>query len=244
MSLPQRKKNLLPSLDSIDKNENNIENLTDNNDLEEFSLIETEMLTDDDFIEENNLEKNKEKEEDAILPNKIEDRSKLQDDESKKELKKINFNFNIEKIKEFKFKKIKIPKFNNINYNNLLSFKKLSYKTIITIIVIIIIGLFIISKLLFGKAESQNNNLSELSYKFKNEEYQGIVFTVKSNQETKINLQRIYKETNGNLVLCETGEKDIEKDVEQEVFLTCLNNTEDILDTSKKLIKDNIMEIK
>ena len=62
MSLPQRKKNLLPSLDSIDKNENNIENLTDNNDLEEFSLIETEMLTDDDFIEENNLEKNKEKE--------------------------------------------------------------------------------------------------------------------------------------------------------------------------------------
>lgn len=242
MSLPQRKKNLLPSLDSIDKNENNIENLTDNNDLEEFSLIETEMLTDDDFIEENNLEKNKEKEVDAILPNKIEDRSKLQDDESKKESKKINFNFNIEKIKEFK--KIKIPKFNNINYNNLLSFKKLSYKTIITIIVIIIIGLFIISKLLFGKAESQNNNLSELSYKFKNEEYQGIVFTVKSNQETKINLQRIYKETNGNLVLCETGEKDIEKDVEQEVFLTCLNNTEDILDTSKKLIKDNIMEIK
>jgi hypothetical protein len=242
MSLPQRKKNLLPSLDSIDKNENNIENLTDNNDLEEFSLIETEMLTDDDFIEENNIEKIKEKEEDAILPNKIEDRSKLQDDESKKESKKINFNFNIEKIKEFK--KIKIPKFNNINYNNLLSFKKLSYKTIITIIVIIIIGLFIISKLLFGKAESQNNNLSELSYKFKNEEYQGIVFTVKSNQETKINLQRIYKETNGNLVLCETGEKDIEKDVEQEVFLTCLNNTEDILDTSKKLIKDNIMEIK
>lgn len=242
MSLPQRKKNLLPSLDSIDKNENNIENLTDNNDLEEFSLIETEMLTDDDFIEENNLEKNKEKEVDAILPNKIEDISKLQDDESKKESKKINFNFNIEKIKEFK--KIKIPKFNNINYNNLLSFKKLSYKTIITIIVIIIIGLFIISKLLFGKAESQNNNLSELSYKFKNEEYQGIVFTVKSNQETKINLQRIYKETNGNLVLCETGEKDIEKDVEQEVFLTCLNNTEDILDTSKKLIKDNIMEIK
>ena len=158
------------------------------------------------------------------------------------ESKKINFNFNIEKIKEFK--KIKIPKFNNINYNNLLSFKKLSYKTIITIIVIIIIGLFIICKLLFGKAESQNNNLSELSYKFKNEEYQGIVFTVKSNQETKINLQRIYKETNGNLVLCETGEKDIEKDVEQEVFLTCLNNTEDILDTSKKLIKDNIMEIK
>lgn len=242
MSLPQRKKNLLPSLDSIDKNENNIENLADNNDLEEFSLIETEMLTDDDFIEENNIEKIKEK--DTILPNKIEDNSTIQDDESKEESKKINFNFNIEKIKEFKFKKIKIPKFNNINYNNLLSFKKLSYKTIITIIVIIIIGLFIISKLLFGKAESQNNNLSELSYKFKNEEYQGIVFTVKSNQETKINLQRIYKETNGNLVLCETGEKDIEKDVEQEVFLTCLNNTEDILDTSKKLIKDNIMEIK
>lgn len=240
MSLPQRKKNLLPSLDSIDKNENNIENLADNNDLEEFSLIETEMLTDDDFIEENNIEKIKEK--DTILPNKIEDNSTIQDDESKEESKKINFNFNIEKIKEFK--KIKIPKFNNINYNNLLSFKKLSYKTIITIIVIIIIGLFIISKLLFGKAESQNNNLSELSYKFKNEEYQGIVFTVKSNQETKINLQRIYKETNGNLVLCETGEKDIEKDVEQEVFLTCLNNTEDILDTSKKLIKDNIMEIK
>ena len=242
MSLPQRKKNLLPSLDSIDKNENNIENLADNNDLEEFSLIETEMLTDDDFIEENNIEKIKEK--DTILPNKIEDNSTIQDDESKEESKKINFNFNIEKIKEFKFKKIKIPKFNNINYNNLLSFKKMSYKTIITIIVIIIIGLFIISKLLFGKAESQNNNLSELSYKFKNEEYQGIVFTVKSNQETKINLQRIYKETNGNLVLCETGEKDIEKDVEQEVFLTCLNNTEDILDTSKKLIKDNIMEIK
>lgn len=242
MSLPQRKKNLLPSLDSIDKNENNIENLADNNDLEEFSLIETEMLTDDDFIEENNIEKIKEK--DIILPNKIEDNSKIQDDESKEESKKINFNFNIEKIKEFKFKKIEIPKFNNINYNNLLSLKKMSYKTIITIIVIIIIGLFIISKLLFGKAESQNNNLSELSYKFKNEEYQGIVFTVKSNQETKINLQRIYKETNGNLVLCETGEKDIEKDVEQEVFLTCLNNTEDILDTSKKLIKDNIMEIK
>lgn len=242
MSLPQRKKNLLPSLDSIDQNENNVENLTDNNDLEEFSLIETEMLTDDDFIEENNIEKIKEK--DIILPNKIEDNSKIQDDESKEESKKINFNFNIEKIKEFKFKKIEIPKFNNINYNNLLSLKKMSYKTIITIIVIIIIGLFIISKLLFGKAESQNNNLSELSYKFKNEEYQGIVFTVKSNQETKINLQRIYKETNGNLVLCETGEKDIEKDVEQEVFLTCLNNTEDILDTSKKLIKDNIMEIK
>ena len=225
MSLPQRKKNLLPSLDSIDKNENNIENLADNNDLEEFSLIETEMLTDDDFIEENNIEKTKEKEEDTILPNKIEDNSKIQDDESNEKSKKINFNFNIEKIKEFKF-------------------KKMSYKTIITIIVIIIIGLFIISKLLFGKAESQNNNLSELSYKFKNEEYQGIVFTVKSNQETKINLQRIYKETNGNLVLCETGEKDIEKDVEQEVFLTCLNNTEDILDTSKKLIKDNITEIK
>ena len=239
MSLPQRKKNLLPSLDSIDQNENNVENLTDNNDLEEFSLIETEMLTDDDFIEENNIEKIKEK--DIILPNKIEDNSKIQDDESKEESKKINFNFNIE---EFKFKKIEIPKFNNINYNNLLSLKKMSYKTIITIIVIIIIGLFIISKLLFGKAEAQNNNLSELSYKFKNEEYQGIVFTVKSNQETKINLQRIYKETNGNLVLCETGEKDIEKDVEQEVFLTCLNNTEDILDTSKKLIKDNIMEIK
>lgn len=229
MALPTRKKHLLPSLDSFELEENNsdynegitlVSDKEEYNDLEEISTEETQTLTDEDFIEEKEPTKIEEKKEEII-------KEKKEPFNKKFNIKKVDFN--IKKFLNFK----NLPK---INLNNS------SYKIIIGFILFIIIISFIFSKFILGK--SNNNEIKEsISYSFKNEEYQGIVFTVKSSKNTKINLQRIYKEDRGNLVLCEAVEQEIEKDKEQDVYLTCLNNTEEVSNTSNKLIKDNIVEI-
>jgi hypothetical protein len=228
MALPTRKKHLLPSLDSFELEENNsdynegitlVSDKEEYNDLEEISTEETQTLTDEDFIEEKKEEIIKERE--------------------KKESHNKRFKFNIKNLKKID---LNIKKF--LNFKNLpkINLNTSSYKIIIGFILFIIIISFIFSKFILGK--SNNNEIKEnISYSFKNEEYQGIVFTVKSSKNAKINLQRIYKEDKGNLVLCEAVEQEIEKDKEQDVYLTCLNNTEEVSNTSNKLIKDNIVEI-
>ena len=232
MALPTRKKHLLPSLDSFELEENNhdynegitlVSEKEEYNDLEEISTEETQTLTDEDFIEEKEpIKIPQEEKKEEIIKEKKEHFNK------KFNIKKVDFN--IKKFLNFK----NLPK---INLNN-----SSSYKIIIGFILFIIIISFIFSKFILGK--SNNDEIKEsISYSFKNEEYQGIVFTVKSSKNTKINLQRIYKEDKGNLVLCEAVEQEIEKDKEQDVYLTCLNNNEEVSNTSNKLLKDNIVEI-
>lgn len=229
MALPTKKKHLLPSLDSFELEENNsdynegitlVSDKEEYNDLEEISTEETQTLTDEDFIEEKEPTKIEEKKEEII----------------KEKKEPFNKKFNIKKV-DFNIKKF-------LNFKNLpkINLNTSSYKIIIGFILFIIIISFIFSKFILGK--SNNNEIKEnISYSFKNEEYQGIVFTVKSSKNAKINLQRIYKEDKGNLVLCEAVEQEIEKDKEQDIYLTCLNNTEEVSNTSNKLIKDNIVEI-
>ena len=237
MALPTRKKHLLPSLDSFELEENNsdynegitlVSDKEEYNNLEEISTEETQTLTDEDFIEEKEPVKIQEEKKEEIIKER-----------EKKESHNKRFKFNIKNLKKID---LNIKKF--LNFKNLpkINLNTSSYKIIIGFILFIIIISFIFSKFILGK--SNNNEIKEnISYSFKNEEYQGIVFTVKSSKNTKINLQRIYKEDKGNLVLCEAVEQEIEKDKEQDVYLTCLNNTEEVSNTSNKLIKDNIVEI-
>ena len=72
-----------------------------------------------------------------------------------------------------------------------------------------------------------------------------LLCNIKSNKNSKVKIQRVYKEDNGTLVVCETEEEqELLKDQYTEVFAFCLNNTEDVKDTNKKMIEDSIVEIK
>ena len=91
----------------------------------------------------------------------------------------------------------------------------------------------------------QTESKTDVKYTFKKETSNGIIFEVTSEHSTKINLQRAFYDSKGNIVVCESGDIEIIKG-KQDVFAECVNNKEstDIKDTDKNLIKDNLIEIK
>ncbi len=117
---------------------------------------------------------------------------------------------------------------------------KFNPKIVIGIVGLVVIVSFIIFKTFLSKPQESNN----YSLKYIKDEYSGVVFNIKSNKNSKVKIQRVYKEDDGTLVVCETEEQELLKDQDTEVFASCLNNTEDVKDTNKRMIEDSIVEIK
>lgn len=241
MSLP-RKKNLapLPEIENYNSQEQIIQTPKGDDLIEEVEddIITTE-LTDEDFLIAENVENNN-KDED-IKEEIAEERPVISETipssliaPDKKEKKQI-------KMPKFKFKSFdlfKNMKKQDISSNNSLKFNPK--------IVIGIVGLFVIvSFIIFKTFRSEPQESNNYSLKYIKDEYSGVVFNIKSNKNSKVKIQRVYKEDNGTLVVCETEEEqELLKDQYTEVFASCLNNTEDVKDTNKKMIEDSIVEIK
>ncbi len=232
MPLPKRK---LPSLDN-DFNSVNTH--------EEFEEIQE--LTDDDFINDgSDFEQVEPSESSSYVQDEIEE---IPEPEQIEEVKS--------KPKKEKKGRIK-PKKKKFNFN--FDYKKLTkkhYFIISGVFVAFLIAFVAISLLIKPKDNTDNNaetttqvvqteNKTDVKYKFKKETSNGIIFEVTSEHSTKINLQRAFYDSKGNIVVCESGDIEIIKG-SQDVFAECVNDKEgtDIKDTEKNLIKDNLIEIK
>lgn len=238
MALPKKMNSGLPPLPSEEPD------TSSENELGEFPLDEEEGISfvgneneeenfEDDFVEisedetesENNIKEEPIKEEEYT---KTENNSKEKSTKSNNNTNKKKLNLNLAKIP--------IPVFN---------FPKISYKKIIIITSVAIIGLFLIGKISSRpSSHSIMGKNKDISYHYKREEYNGIVFSAKAKKDMIAKFQRVYKEKNENIVLCETDNLELSQNHEQEVFLTCMNNTEDIKNTNHKKITDNALEIK
>lgn len=232
MPLPKRK---LPSLDN---------DFSSVNTHEEFEEIQE--LTDDDFINDNS-------DFEQVEPN--ESSSYVQD-----EIEEVPEPEEIEEVKSIpkKEKKGRIkPKKKKFNFS--FDYKKLTkkhYFIISGVFVAFLIAFVAISLLMKPKENTDNStettpkveqteSKTDVKYTFKKETSNGIIFEVTSEHSTKINLQRAFYDSKGNIVVCESGDIEIIKG-KQDVFAECVNNKEstDIKDTDKNLIKDNLIEIK
>nr|DAF42693.1 MAG TPA: hypothetical protein [Siphoviridae sp. ctHip2] len=232
MPLPKRK---LPSLDN---------DFSSVNTHEEFEEIQE--LTDDDFINDNS-------DFEQVEPN--ESSSYVQD-----EIEEVPEPEEIEEVKSTpkKEKKGRIkPKKKKFNFS--FDYKKLTkkhYFIISGVFVAFLIAFVAISLLMKPKENTDNStettpkveqteSKTDVKYTFKKETSNGIIFEVTSEHSTKINLQRAFYDSKGNIVVCESGDIEIIKG-KQDVFAECVNNKEstDIKDTDKNLIKDNLIEIK
>ena len=232
MPLPKRK---LPSLDN---------DFSSVNTHEEFEEIQE--LTDDDFINDNS-------DFEQIEPH--ESSSYVQD-----EIEEVPEPEEIEEVKSTpkKEKKGRIkPKKKKFNFS--FDYKKLTkkhYFIISGVFVAFLIAFVAISLLMKPKENTDNStettpkveqteSKTDVKYTFKKETSNGIIFEVTSEHSTKINLQRAFYDSKGNIVVCESGDIEIIKG-KQDVFAECVNNKEstDIKDTDKNLIKDNLIEIK
>lgn len=240
MALPKKINSGLPPLPpSSEKPTLNSEE----KELGEFPLDEEEVISyvgekeeplEDDFeeISEDETESEYDIEEEPI---KEEEYTKTENNSKEKSTKNNNNNTNKKKL-NLNLDKIPTPEF---------KLPKISYKKIIIIISAVIIGLFLIGKI---SSRSSPRSITEknkdISYHYKREEYNGIVFSAKAKKDMIAKFQRVYKEKNENIVLCETDNLELSQNHEQEVFLTCMNNTEDIKNTNHKKITDNALEIK
>lgn len=232
MPLPKRK---LPSLD------NDFSSVNTHEDFEEI-----QELTDDDFINDNS-------DFEQVEPN--ESSSYVQD-----EIEEVPEPEEIEEVKSTpkKEKKGRIkPKKKKFNFS--FDYKKLTkkhYFIISGVFVAFLIAFVVISLLMKPKENTDNStettpkveqteSKTDVKYTFKKETSNGIIFEVTSEHSTKINLQRAFYDSKGNIVVCESGDIEIIKG-KQDVFAECVNNKEstDIKDTDKNLIKDNLIEIK
>lgn len=187
---------------------------------------EEEENLEDDFVEIS--------EENTESENDIKEEPIKEEETNSKEKSTKNNNTNKKKL-NLNLSKIPIPVF---------KFPKISYKKIIIIISAVIIGLFLIGKISHPSHSSITEKNKDISYHYKREEYNGIVFSAKAKKDMIAKFQRVYKEKNENIVLCETDNLELSQNHEQEVFLTCMNNTEDIKNTNHKKITDNALEIK
>lgn len=232
MPLPKRK---LPSLDN---------DFSSVNTHEEFEEIQE--LTDDDFINDNSdFEQVEPNESSSYVQDEIEEVPEPEEIEEVKSTPKK------EKKGRIKTKKKK--------FNFSFDYKKLTkkhYFIISGVFVAFLIAFVAISLLMKPKENTDNStettpkveqteSKTDVKYTFKKETSNGIIFEVTSEHSTKINLQRAFYDSKGNIVVCESGDIEIIKG-KQDVFAECVNNKEstDIKDTDKNLIKDNLIEIK
>ena len=232
MPLPKRK---LPSLDN---------DFSSVNTHEEFEEIQE--LTDDDFINDNSdFEQIEPHESSSYVQDEIEEVSEPEEIEEVKSTPK--------KEKKGRIK----PKKKKFNFS--FDYKKLTKKHyfIISGVFVAFLIVFVAISLLMKPKDNTDNNTeatpkveqteskTDVKYTFKKETSNGIIFEVTSEHSTKINLQRAFYDSKGNIVVCESGDIEIIKG-KQDVFAECVNNKEstDIKDTDKNLIKDNLIEIK
>lgn len=232
MPLPKRK---LPSLDN---------DFSSVNTHEEFEEIQE--LTDDDFINDNSdFEQVEPNESSSYVQDEIEEVPELEEIEEVKSTPK--------KEKKGRIK----PKKKKFNFS--FDYKKLTKKHyfIISGVFVAFLIVFVAISLLMKPKENTDNSTettpkveqteskTDVKYNFKKETSNGIIFEVTSEHSTKINLQRAFYDSKGNIVVCESGDIEIIKG-KQDVFAECVNNKEstDIKDTDKNLIKDNLIEIK
>lgn len=232
MPLPKRK---LPSLDN-DFNSVNTH--------EEFEEIQE--LTDDDFMNDNS---DFEQVESNGTSSYVQD--EIKGVPEPEEIEEVKSTPKKEKKGRIKTKKKK--------FNFSFDYKKLTknhYFIISGVFVAFLIAFVAISLLMKPKDNTDNNtestpqveqteNKTDVKYTFKKETSNGIIFEVTSEHSAKINLQRAFYDSKGNIVVCESGDIEIIKG-KQDVFAECVNNREgtDIKDTEKNLIKDNLIEIK
>lgn len=201
---------------------------------EGISFVGNEENLEDDFVEIT------EEKDNTDFENNIEEEPLKEDEYTESETnskEKSTKNNNINKMKlNLNLDKIPTPVF---------KFPKISYKKIIIITSVAIIGLFLIGKISSRpSSHSIMGKNKDISYHYKREEYNGIVFSAKAKKDMIAKFQRVYKEKNENIVLCETDNIELSQNHEQEVFLTCMNNTEDVRNTNHKKITDNALEIK
>lgn len=238
MALPQKMSRGLPPLPpSLEEPTLNSEE----NELGEFPLDEEEGISyvgegeetiEDDFEE---ISEDETESENYIKEEPIMEDEYTESETNSKEKSTKNNNTNKKKF-NLNLAKMPIP---------VLKFPKISYKKIIIIISAVIIGLFLIGKISSRpSSHSITGKNKDISYHYKREEYNGIVFSAKAKKDMIAKFQRVYKEKNENIVLCETDNIELSQNHEQEVFLTCMNNTEDIKNTNHKKITDNALEIK
>lgn len=237
MALPPKMNRGLPPLpSSSEEPETPLES-----ELGEFPLDEEEVISyvgeeeetlEDDFEE---ISEDETESENDIKEEPIKEEETTESETNSKEKSTKNNNTNKKRL-NLNLAKIPIPVF---------KFPKISYKKIIIIISAAIIGLFLIGKISSRpSSHSIMGKNKDISYHYKREEYNGIVFSAKAKKDMIAKFQRVYKEKNENIVLCETDNVELSQNHEQEVFLTCMNNTEDIKNTNHKKITDNALEIK
>lgn len=263
MALPSKRG--LPSLDSLPPIEEDfaIE--------ENFSPVEKEIYSnEEEFIPVNdNFEEDDsvpltdldfEEDEDFINPyTEQEDNVEYEDndeydyyEEDSNASAKSSFNFslikeklpkiNLKKIFEKKDKSEISKKKNNKKEKSELSFNP---KLIIGIITGVIILLFVLLKL-FGGSSSKAPDISKIvEYEFVKEESDGVVFEVSSKENTIVNIQRIFLDKNNRYILCETGPQEVYKEKQRmTLFARCTNDVEPVKNTTKNLVKDNIVKEK
>lgn len=238
MALPPKMNRGLPPLPPSEEPDTSLENEIGEFPLEEEEGIsfvgnESEENLEDDFVEISE-EKDNTDFETNIEEEPFKKDEYTESETNSKEKSTKNNNTNKKKL-NLNLSKIPIP---------VLKFPKISYKKIIIIISAIIIGFFLIGKISHPSHSSITENNKDISYHYKREEYNGIAFSAKAKKDMIAKFQRVYKEKNGNIVLCETDNLELSQNHEQEVFLTCMNNTEDVKNTNHKKIIDNALEIK
>lgn len=245
MPLPKRK---LPSLD----NDLNLQSDDFNEDFEQI-----QDLTDEDFLP---IDEQKSEIKDSEIKHiGYEEVREDKAPEKTKEKEQTDNNEKKGKIKQKQNKASEVLKKLSNNISNF-DYTKLNRKhyiiigSVFTCFILLFILLSLINKPKSNTKENNNSkhntekvskNNSKIKYTFKKDVSNGIIFDVVTEKSTKINLQRLFKDNNGNIIVCESGDIEITKG-SQEVFAECLNNREssDVKNTDKKLIKDNLVEIK
>lgn len=121
--------------------------------------------------------------------------------------------------------------------------KSLIISLVVSFLIIAVIGagvFFYITYFHSSKTTTESQPETPVTVEYSKEEYGGIVFNITAKEDAFVNVQRVYTQEDGTIVLCETGEIEVFEG-EQEGFLECLNATEDVKDTSDKKIQDNVI---
>lgn len=121
--------------------------------------------------------------------------------------------------------------------------KSLIISFVVSFLIIAIVGAGIFFYMTYfnsSKETSKTQPETPVTVEYSKEEYGGIVFNITAKEDAFVNVQRLYTQEDGTIVLCETGEIEVFEG-EQEGFLECLNATEDVKNTSDKKIQDNVI---
>lgn len=245
MSLPKKGKFDLPPLDLEEEDSKVLPDINSISYDEDF-ILEEEILEDDSIQELSDSDFGINQNEEVLVNNSIDTipNEDLQDNQVNDDLEQYK---NVEEQEDIPIKKkvsillqsFKKPSIKKLNIEIFKNNKNTKLLILPAIVIFVLFGTLKIFKNTSWSSNMMKNSSDKFS--FVKEEYSGVVFKIKPNSSHKVNIQRIYKESNGNVVLCETGQQEVTKDKEQEMFAECLNPIEEVKGTSKTKVLDNLV---